>query len=171
MKLLRKSNHVRREWAVGLALLAGSVLGVASVSVAAFPLRVRQRGNAAEDTQQFAGTWAAVHDGTRFVVLELHSERGALSGAIRVCSFNQDMERGSNNITITNDKLTESVPMRNLVISGKSLSFDWKDPDGDENRWKLELTGTDIGSLQWVGLPDGMKAAPIQVTRDGARKP
>jgi hypothetical protein len=38
-----------------------------------------------------------------------------------------------------------------------------KDPDGDENHWKLELTGTDAGRVIWVGLPSGLKADPIPV--------
>jgi hypothetical protein len=35
-----------------------------------------------------------------------------------------------------------SLTLHNLAVSGKSVSFDWKDPDGDENHWKTELTGT-----------------------------
>jgi len=69
-------------------------------------------------------------------------------------------------VTITNEKPSESLPVRNLVVSGKSLTFDWKDPDGDENHWKLELTGTDAGQLIWVGLPNGLKAEPIPVSRN-----
>jgi hypothetical protein len=57
------------------------------------------------------------------------------------------------------------LPLRNLIVSGKSVAFDWKDPDGDENHWKLELTGTDAGQLIWVGLPNGLKAEPIPVSR------
>jgi hypothetical protein len=159
-------------WGTALALVATSLLTVASVGISAFSFQVAQPGNPSGDLQQFIGTWTASHEGTPFLILELHSEKGgALAGGIRVCSFNLDMKNGTNNVTITDEKFTESLPVNNLKISNKSLTFDWKDPDGDEDHWKLEVTSANVGHLSWVGLPGEMSVAPIQVTREAAKTP
>ena len=169
MNLLRTPNRFGKRWGVALAVVASSLLTVTSVCISAFSIRVAQPGNVSGDAQQFAGTWSAVHQGTPYLILELHSEKSTLVGGIKVCSFNLDMEDGTDAITITDKTLTESLPIRNVGISGKSLSFDWKDPDGDENHLKLELTDPNAGRLHWVGLPDGLKVAPIPVTREAAK--
>ena len=89
---------------------------------------------------------------------------------LRVCSFNLDMKNGTNNVTITDKKFTESLPVSNLKVSNKSLTFDWKDPDGDEDYWKLEVSSAKVGRLSWV-LPHEMTVAPIQVSRKAAKTP
>ena len=119
----------------------------------------------ANDVQPFAGRWTALHDGIRIVELALRVEKGSLTGAIRICTFTINTESTGKIGQVTNDKLSADLPLRNLIVSGKSVAFDWKDPDGDENHWKLELTGTDAGQLIWVGLPNGLKAEPIPVSR------
>ncbi len=169
MNMLAKPNRIGRKWGVVLAVVASSLLTVTSVGISAFSFQVAQPTNASGDVKQFVGTWTAVHEGTPFLILDLHLQKGTLGGGIRVCSFNLDMKGGSEAITITDKTLIESLPIRNLEISGKSLSFDWKDPDGDEDHLKLEVTGTDAGRLHWVGLPDGLKVAPIPVTREAAK--
>jgi hypothetical protein len=120
---------------------------------------------AATDLQPFAGTWIASHDGTRIVELVLRVGKGNLAGAIRICGFTINTEGSGKIDQITNEKLSSDLPLRNITVSGKAVSFDWKDPDGDENHWKLELTGPDAGRLIWVGLPSGLKAEPIPVNR------
>jgi len=169
MNLLRKPNRIGRKWGAVLAVVASSLLTVMSVGISAFPFQVAQPTNASGVVQRFVGTWTAVQEGTPFLIPELRLQKGTLVGGIRVCSFNLDMKGGSEAITITDRKLIESLPIRNLEISGKSLSFDWKDPDGDEDHLKLEVTGTDAGRLHWVGLPDGLKVAPIPVTKEAAK--
>ena len=72
-------------------------------------------------------------------------------------------------INIVDKTLTESFPIRNLGVSGKSLSFDWKDPDGDEDHLEFEVMGTDAGRLNWVGLPNGLELPSISVTREAAK--
>jgi hypothetical protein len=47
----------------------------------------------------------------------------------------------------------------------ESLTFDFKDPDGDETHWKLEVTGVNVGRLSWIGLPDGIKDVPVPVMK------
>ena len=147
------------------ARIRDSPEAVASVGISGFSLRVAQKGNEPASAQQFVGTWTTEHEGTKFLILELHVEHGTLAGGIRVCSINLDIQGGSTAITITDRKLTEVLPIHNLGSSAQSLSFDWKDPDGDETQWKLEVTHPDAGSLRWVGLPDGLKVAPIPVRR------
>ena len=169
MNLLAARNRIGRKSGIALGAVASSLLMGASMGISAFSLQVAQPGKASGDLQKFVGIWTATHEGTRFLVLELHVEKSKLAGGIKTCSFNMDMQGGTEDITITNKTLTESFPIRNAAISGNSLSFDWKDPDGDEDHLKLEITGADTGRLHWVGLPDGLKVAPIPVTKDGAK--
>ena len=42
--------------------------------------------------------------------------------------------------SVIGSKMSLELSLRNVRISEKSVSFDWTDPDGDENHWKLELT-------------------------------
>jgi hypothetical protein len=120
---------------------------------------------AATDLLPFAGTWTASHDGTRIVELVLRVEKGNLAGVIRVCGFTINTEGSGKIDQVTNEKLSADLPLHNLSVSGKSVSFDWKDPDGDESHWKLELTGAEEGRLIWLGLPSGLKANPIPVNK------
>jgi hypothetical protein len=99
------------------------------------------------------------------VELVLRVEKGNLTGAIRVCGFSIDTEGTGKLGLVTNEKMSADLSLRNVKISGKSVSFDWTDPDGDENHWKLELTQTDAGRLVLIGLPSGLKAEPIPVSR------
>ena len=58
-----------------------------------------------------------------------------------------------------------TVPMNNLEVSGTSMSFDWKDPDGDNDHWRLELTGEPDGRIVWLGLPGDVRVQPILVSK------
>ena len=46
------------------------------------------------------------------------------------------------------------------------MTFDWTNPDGDNDHWKLELTGKDAGQIVWVDLPSGVKVQPIPVDKN-----
>ena len=118
------------------------------------------------DIRSFLGTWTAVHVGTPIIVLELHSEKGELTGGIQVCSFTVNTQSTGAVDVVTDSTLSKVASIRNVKISGRSVSFDWKDPDGDEDHWRLELTGKGTGQIIWVGLPDGLKVQPIPVTRN-----
>ena len=155
-------NTKRFHVLAAMAALGFSMLTLTDIP--AFPMPAAPSA-AATDLQPFTGTWTALHDGTRIVELVLRVEKGKLTGVIRICGFTIDTEGSGRIDLITNEKLSGDLPLRNLKVSGKSASFDWKDPDGDENRWKLELTETDAGQLIWVGLPSGLKADPIPVNR------
>ena len=146
-----------------LAVIGLSILTLVKASM----LPVSEAGSvaAADNIQPFAGTWTALLDGTRIVELVLRVEKGSLTGAIRICGFTIDTENTGKIGLVTNEKLSPDLPLRNVKVSGKSVSFDWKDPDGDENHWKLELIETNAGRLIWVGLPTGLKAEPIPVSR------
>jgi hypothetical protein len=152
-----------------LAVVASSLFTVASVGISAFSLSAAPSANVSGEVRQFIGTWTAVHDDTPYLILELHSEKGLLVGGIKVCSFNLDMNQGTDSIMITDKSFTEVLPARNFGIYGKSLSFVWKDPDGDENHFKLEVIDANAGRLHWIGLPSELKVAPIVVTREKTR--
>jgi hypothetical protein len=146
-----------------LAVVGFSILTLVTASM--LPVSEARYVVAAENIQPFAGTWTALLDGTRIVELVLRVEKGNLTGAIRVCGFSIDTEGTGKLRLVTNEKMSPDLSLRNVKISGKSVSFDWTDPDGDENHWKLELTTTDAGRLLLVGLPSGLKAEPIPVSR------
>ena len=116
------------------------------------------------DIQPFIGTWTAVHAGTPIFVLHLRSEKGELVGAIQVCSYSVDTE-GTVDV-VTNSTLSKSLPIKNVKVSSRWLSFDWKDPDGDNDHWRLELVGHNSGQIVWVGLPSDVKFQPIQVSKN-----
>lgn len=147
-----------------LAVAASGFLAAAFTGVLAFP-HLPVPTPASAGAQRFVGTWTAVHDATPIIVLELRPEKTKLAGTMRVCSFRTNTEGSGKVIEVADPTLTDRLPVHILEISGHSLSFDWKDPDGDENHWKLEITGKDSGRLNWIGLPDGLKAEPIPVTR------
>jgi hypothetical protein len=167
MNLLRKPKRIGWKRGAMLAVVTSSLLAVTSVGISAFSLQVAQVNNVTGELRQFVGAWTATHDGTPYLILELHSEKGALAGGIKVCSFNLDMKDGTGAVTISDKTFTEILLVRNIGISGKLLTFDWKDPDADEDHFTLEVTDQNAGRLQWVGLPDGLKVAPMSVTRDG----
>jgi hypothetical protein len=111
----------------------------------------------------FVGTWAAVHSGTPIIILHLRLEKGELVGGIQVCSYSVNT-RGAVDV-VTAPTLSKSLPINNIKVSSRSMSFDWKDPDGDDNHWRLELTGKNAGQIVWVGLPSDVKVQPIPVNK------
>ena len=117
------------------------------------------------EIRPFIGTWKAVHAGTPIIVLHLHSEEGELVGDVRVCSYRVNTETTGTVDVVTDPTLSKSVPINNIKVSGKSISFDWKDPDGDNDHWRLELTGKNAGQIIWVDLPKDVKVLPIPVSK------
>src|SRR5215813_1661560 len=106
---------------------------LASAVLAATSLFAQQKpSTSAAELDHFVGTWTAAHNGAKYFVLELHKENANLAGSIRVCGFSAKGEGEHYDVTITQEKLSESLPIRNVAVSDKSLTFDWKDPDGDE---------------------------------------
>ena len=116
------------------------------------------------DIQPFIGTWTAVHAGTPIFVLHLRSEKGELVGGIQVCSYSVNTE-GTVDV-VTDPTLSKSLAIKNIKVSSRWLSFDWKDPDGDNDHWRLELVGQNSGQIVWVGLPSDVKVQPIPVSKN-----
>ena len=114
----------------------------------------------------FVGTWTAVHAGTPIIVLHLRSVKGQLVGGIQVCSYTVNTETSGTVDVVTDSTLSKSIAITNIKVAGKSMSFDWKDPDGDIDHRKLELTGENDGQIVWVDLPSGVKVQPIPVNRN-----
>ena len=121
--------------------------------------------SAQSELKRFAGTWTAMQKGSTLLVLDLRLANGKMAGDIRTSSFTVDTE-GIGEITeVTDATLTKPLPARNFSVSGKSLTFDWADPDGDEVHWKFDLNESGTGSLRWVQLPNGLKMLPVTVTK------
>lgn len=111
----------------------------------------------------FIGTWTAVHAGIPIIVLHLRSEKGELVGGVQVCSYSLS---GTGTVDVVTDStLSKSLPINNIKVSGVSLSFDWTDPDGDNDHWRLELTGKNVAQIVWVGLPSDVRVQPIAVSK------
>jgi hypothetical protein len=117
----------------------------------------------------FVGTWTAVHAGTPIIVLHLRPEKGQLAGGIQVCSYTVNTETTGAVDVVTDPTLSKIQPINNIKISGRALSFDWKDPDGDNDHWRLELTGKNDGQIMWVGLPSDVKFQPIPVIKNAPK--
>ncbi len=89
--------------------------------------------SAQSELKRFAGTWTAMQKGSTLLVLDLRLANGKMAGDIRTSSFTVDTE-GTGEITeVTDATLTKPLPARNFSVSGKSLTFDWADPDGDDS--------------------------------------
>ena len=124
---------------------------------------VAQTKSPETDIRPIIGTWTAVHDETPIIVLHLRSEKGELVGEIQVCSYNVN-SAGAVDV-VTDATLSKVIPINNINISARSMSFDWKDPDGDNDHWRLELTGKDAGQIVWVDLPSDVKVQPVPVNK------
>jgi hypothetical protein len=123
----------------------------------------------APDIRPFIGTWTAVHAGTVIFVLQLRSEKGELAGDIQVCSYSVNATGAVD--VVTDPTLSKNLPIYNIKVSDRSMSFDWKDPDGDNDHLRLELTGKDSGQIVWVGLPSDVKVQPIPVSKNIPKLP
>ena len=51
------------------------------------------------------------------------------------------------------------------------MSFDWTDPDGDNDHWRLELSGEKDGRIVWEDLPSDVKVLPIPVSKNIPKLP
>src|SRR5215470_7412336 len=118
------------------------------------------------EIRQLIGTWTAVHQGTPIIVLHLRSEKGELVGGIQVCSYSVNTETSGTIDLVTNPTLSKTLPIKNIKVSGNSMSFDWTDPDGDNDHWKLELSGERVGRIVWEDLPSGVRVLPIPVSKN-----
>ena len=87
-------------------------------------------------------------------------------GAVQVCSYSVNTETTGTVDVVTDPTLSKNLPINNIKILDRSVSFDWKDPDGDNDHWRLELTGKDDGRIVWVDLPIDVKVQPIPVSRN-----
>jgi hypothetical protein len=167
MRLEKNARLIRNGF--GTVFVLAAFILVASSAFLGFAHQASQSASVPTDIDQFIGTWSAVHNGTSYFVLELHKENETLAGSIRVCAFTMNGEGEHGDVTITNERPSASLPISNLVSSGKSLIFDWKDPDGDENHLKFERTAENSGRVSWLDLPEGVKMPVIPLNRQAAK--
>ena len=146
---------------------SATVLGIVVLAFTLYlPSRTFAQMNPREsEIRPFIGTWTAVHAGTPIIVLHLRSEKGELVGDVQVCSYSVNTETTGTVDVVTDPTLSKRLPINNIKVSGRSMSFDWKDPDGDKDRWRLELTGENVGRIVWVDLPRDVKVQPIPVSK------
>jgi hypothetical protein len=156
--------EVKLSWRIGSA----TVLTVTALVFAGHLARpaLAQTAPVKSEIQSFVGTWTAVHAGTPIIVLHLRSEKGELLGGIQVCSYSVNTETTGTVEAVTDPTLSKILPIDSIKVSGSSMSFDWKDPDGDNVRWKLELVGENDGKIVWLDLPTDVKVQPIPVSRN-----
>jgi hypothetical protein len=121
------------------------------------------------EIRPFIGTRTAVHAGTPIIVLHLRTQKGELVGDVQVCSYSVNTETTGTVDVVTDPTLSKSLPINNIEVSGRSVSFDWKDPDGDNDHWRLELTGKNAGQIVWVDLPSDVRVQPIPVSKTIAK--
>jgi len=72
------TNKKTGKWARTRMLLAVSLMGVTSLAICGFSVRVADRASA--DTRRFVGTWETQYKGRAFFTLNLKEENGALGG-------------------------------------------------------------------------------------------
>ena len=157
---------------MGFRLLWGTGYTVAlTMSLLTVGSTLAQTKPQKSELRPFIGTWTAVHDGTPIIVLHLSSEKGDLVGGIQVCSYRVNTETSGTIDLVTNPTLSKTLPIKNIKVSGNSMSFDWTDPDGDNDHWRLELSGEKDGRIVWEDLPSDVKVLPIPVSKNIPKLP
>jgi hypothetical protein len=120
------------------------------------------------EIRAFLGTWTAFHAGTPIIVLTIHAANGTVSGTVQVASYSLSEATGKVDV-VTNPTLSAKSPIDNVKIAGNSVSFKWKDPDGDTDHWRLDITEFNSGKILWLDLPADVKFQPIPVTKTPAK--
>lgn len=166
MTLTQNPNPTGKVGKHFLAFGASLLFAAACLRVSAYPF---QTGRPA--SQGFDGTWKAVHEGKVFIVLRLHMDKSRPSGTIQLAGFQLDLERTGELLSITDDRLDSPMDLRDIKVDGKALHFHFIDNDGDDDKWQMELTGTDKASLLWIDLPKDLTAKPIPLTRQSNAAP
>ena len=166
MSRLEQANLPRRLWKHTFAIAASVLLAGTCVGVSGYPQQVGR-----STTQQFDGTWKAVDDGKVFIVLKLGAENGHPSGTIQVAGFELDLQGTGGLLSVTDEELDKPIKLQHIRFNDKILSFDFVDNDGDDDKWTMELTAANQADFLWVGLPKGLKAKPIVLTKETSTKP
>jgi len=166
MALLRKMNRIEKAGHPLLALLASTLFATACLAISAYAAQVGRFSSL-----EFEGTWKAVHDGKVFIVVRLHRDKDHLSGTVQLAGFQLDLEGTGELLTITDDQLDPPIDLRDLKLDGKMLHFHFVDNDGDDDKWQMEIIGTDKASLLWIELPKDLKAKPIPLVKQRESDP
>jgi hypothetical protein len=149
-----------------LLLAISSFFTAAALAVSAYPSQAPH-----SSSQRFSGNWNAVFQEKTIIVLRPQAEDEHPSGTIQLAGFQLDLEGDGSIMTVTDGQLDKPIDLKNIKRGGKILSFDFVDSDGDNDKFQMELTANNSAKLQWVGLPNGLKALPIPVTRQPAKSP
>lgn len=163
MALLRKMNRLEKARNPRFAVVASLLFATACLAISAHAGRLPK--------QKFEGTWKAVHDGKVFIVVRLHRDKDHLSGTVQLAGFQLDLEGTGELLAITDEQLDSPIDLRDLKLDGKILYFHFVDNDGDDDKWQMELTGTDKASLLWIELPKDLKAKPIPLVKQRESNP
>jgi hypothetical protein len=137
------------------------VFAAVALAISAYPSQAPH-----SSSHGFSGTWKAVFNEKTIIVLRLQAEDEHPSGTIQLAGFQLDLEGDGSIMTVTDGQLDKPINLKNIKHDRKTLSFDFVDSDGDTDKFQMELTDNGSAKLQWVGLPAGLKAQPIAVTRE-----
>jgi beta-lactamase regulating signal transducer with metallopeptidase domain len=154
---------IGKVWPRLSAIAASIILAASCLGISAYSLQVDH-----SPAQQFEGTWKAVHDGKTFILLQLHTENAHPTGTIQMAAFQLDLQGTGALVSVTDEKLGAPISLQNLKLDGKSLSFDFVDSDGDNDKWRMDLTGEDKVNFSWIGLPQELKALPIVLVKQAS---
>jgi len=131
-----KTNHAGGKRARVLRLAAVCLIGVVSLGLSAFSLRLTSTSNSA-DLEQFAGTWEAKYQGTTFFTLHLKLANGSLGGT---CIHTDRLEWVDGDLIPTGNELTTD---KILKASGSGKKLVLKIGDGNSSDgFALEFTLT-----------------------------
>ena len=114
--------------------------------------------------KEFAGVWEATFKDRVFCVLKLEVDdriTGTLSpGRITV----NDEGDITNAEPSTPEPSGDDLPILNPKVRDNTLSFDWKEDDGEATQFEMEITGEGEAELRLLNT-DGRVIKPIQLKR------
>jgi hypothetical protein len=97
--------------------------------------------------QAFAGTWKAEFHKQTWLTLILVESKGSLTGSLTHATEISSDDEGD--LTKVGDEMSTDKIVR-TELQGETLLITGKDEDGNEDQYKLVLTGKDSADLQAV---------------------
>lgn len=93
----------------------------------------------------FAGIWKAEFKKQTWLVLNLHDDKGALTGALTHSTYLSADNEGD--LTSVGDEMS-NAKIEKATLDGSVLHLLTKDDEGDEDRYDLTLTGPNSAELK-----------------------
>ena len=109
----------------------------------------------------WAGTWTANCKGKPYLILKLDAGAGRLSGTLSAGQVETD-EQG--NVAAIEQPPAAALPLKSMKLTGRTLSFETIDSDGDAIQYVMRLTANGAAELRLPGAP--IKLAPFALKRN-----